>query len=73
MKKLDEWIIRRVPRDENGKIDALARIAATLPINGTIMLPIYLKVVLSITLEPVYNIGQIDSRWMFNIIKYLQT
>ncbi|KAL6342283.1 hypothetical protein AAG906_007497 [Vitis piasezkii] len=51
----------------------LDKIAATLPINGTIMLPIYLKVVLSITLMLVYNIGQIDSRWMFNIIKYLQT
>ena len=73
LKKLDKWIIRRVPWDENEKIDALARIAATLPINGTIMLPIYLKVVLSITLMLVYNIGQIDSRWMFNIIKYLQT
>ncbi|RVW73190.1 hypothetical protein CK203_057332 [Vitis vinifera] len=73
LKKLDKWIIRRVPRDVNAKVDALAMIATTLPRNGTIMLPIYLKVTPSITLGPICSIGQTDSRWMFNIIKYLQT
>lgn len=62
-----------MPREENGKTDALARIAGTLPVNGKVMLPIYLKVESSITLEPVCNIGQTDSRWMLDIVKYLQT
>ena len=72
LKKLDEWIIRWVAQDVNAKVDALAMIAATLPINGTIVLPIYLKVSPSITLRPVCSIGQTNSGWMFNIIKYLQ-
>ena len=32
LKKLDKWVIRRVPRKENGKVNSLARITATLPI-----------------------------------------
>ncbi|RVW23118.1 hypothetical protein CK203_107484 [Vitis vinifera] len=31
LEKLDEWVIRRVPCEENGKADALVRIVATLP------------------------------------------
>ena len=38
MKKLNEWIIIRVPRWENGNANALAGIAATLPINKIVML-----------------------------------
>ena len=72
LEKLDEWIIKRVSREKNGKANTLAGITATLPINGTIMLSIYLKVAPSITLEPVCNTCQTDSRWMLNIIKYLQ-
>ncbi|KAL6311324.1 hypothetical protein AAG906_025543 [Vitis piasezkii] len=30
LKKLDEWIVRSVPRKENMKVNALAGIAATL-------------------------------------------
>ena len=71
LKKLNDWIIRPTPREENGKADALVRIVATLPINETIMLPIYLKVMPSITLESVCNTNEEDSRWMLDIIKYL--
>ena len=71
LKKLDEWIIRRVPREENGKVDTLTRIVATLPINETIMLLIYLKVVSSTTPELVCNTNQTDLGWMLDIIKYL--
>ncbi|KAL6319925.1 hypothetical protein AAG906_037001 [Vitis piasezkii] len=61
LKKLNKWIIKRVPREENGKANTLAGIAASLPINGIIMFPIYLKVAPSITLGLVCNIDQIDS------------
>lgn len=72
LKKLDEWIIRRVPREDNGRVDALAEIATTLSIIKMIMLPIYIKFVPSITLEPICNTSQADSGWMLDIIKYLQ-
>ncbi|KAL6348719.1 hypothetical protein AAG906_019454 [Vitis piasezkii] len=38
LKKLDEWVIRRVPRKKNVKTDALAEIVATLPIKEAMML-----------------------------------
>ena len=72
LEKLDEWIIKRVSREKNGRTNTLARITATLPINETIILSIYLKVTSSITLEPVCNTYQTNSGWMLNIIKYLQ-
>lgn len=62
-----------MPQEDNGKADTLAGIAATLPINGMIMLPNYLKVAPSITPKPVCNIRQIDSGWILDIIKYLWT
>ena len=52
LKKLDKWITKRVSWEENGKVEILARIAATLPINWIIMLSIYLKVASFITLGP---------------------
>ncbi|RVW60180.1 hypothetical protein CK203_088209 [Vitis vinifera] len=55
LKKLDEWIIKRGPREENRRVDALVEIVVTHPINEMIMLPIYIKVVPSITLELVCN------------------
>ncbi|KAL6348435.1 hypothetical protein AAG906_005744 [Vitis piasezkii] len=45
LKKLDKWVIRQVPREENGKADALAEIVSILPIKKAVMLPVYLKVV----------------------------
>ena len=61
LKELNKWIIKRVPQEENGKTNTLAEITASLLINGTIMLPIYLKVAPSITLGPICNIDQTDS------------
>ena len=73
LKKLDYWVIRRVPREENEKADALAGITVTLPIKEAVMLPVYLKVAPSITPEPVCNTSHTDAGWMLNIMKYLQT
>ena len=72
LKKLDEWVIRGVPHEENGKADTLAGIATTLPIKEAVMLPVYLKAAPSITLEPMCNTSQTNSGWMLNIVKYLQ-
>ena len=61
LKKLNKWIIRWMPQKENERVDALARIVATLPINEMIMLPIHIKVVPSITPELVCNTSQENS------------
>ena len=48
-KKLDEWIVRRVPHKENLKANALASIVATLSIKEAVMLPVYLQATPSTT------------------------
>ncbi|KAL6322440.1 hypothetical protein AAG906_008095 [Vitis piasezkii] len=59
LEKMDEWVIRRVPREENEKVDALARITT--------------HVSPSITPKPMCNTSQTNSGWMLSIMKYLQT
>ena len=39
--KLGEWVIERVPRTENLKVDVLVKIAITLPIKEVVLLAIY--------------------------------
>ena len=71
LEKLDEWVIRWVPREENGKEYTLAEIVATLPMKEAVMLPVYLKATPSIIPELVCNTSQTNSSWMLNIMKYL--
>lgn len=40
--KLSNWQVKHIPREENGKTDALARVIAALPITESIMLPIFI-------------------------------
>ncbi|KAL6311128.1 hypothetical protein AAG906_012612 [Vitis piasezkii] len=69
LKKLDEWMIRRVPQKKNLKVDAMARITTTLPIREVVMLPIYLQVSPSITPEQVFNLVEANLSWMHDIVK----
>ena len=71
LKKLNKWIVKRVTWKENVKANALAGIAATLPIKEVVMIPVYLQVTTSITPEPVYNSNEVNPGWMRDIIKYL--
>ena len=41
--KLSEWVVERVPRTENMKVDILVGIVATLSIKEALLLPIYLQ------------------------------
>ena len=41
LQRLGEWTIEKIPRADNVRVDALARIAASLPIKEAILLPIY--------------------------------
>ncbi|KAL6319794.1 hypothetical protein AAG906_036854 [Vitis piasezkii] len=52
-------VIKRVPRKENVKADALAEIDVTLPIKEAVMLPC--------------KTNEANSGWMHDIVKYLQT
>lgn len=67
MNKLERWSIRCVPREKNGQAnaltgreDALARVATTLLIQETTMLPIYLQATSFIFHEQVNDIVQTD-------------
>lgn len=67
MNKLERWLIRCVPQEENGQANALtekantlARVATTFPIQETIMLPIYLQATSFIFHEQVNDIVQTD-------------
>ena len=71
LEKLDELVIRWVPHDESKKIDALAGIVATFPIKEAVMMPVYLKVTLSITPEPAYSTSEANFDWMHDIMRYL--
>ena len=68
-KKTRQMDHKRVSLEKNEKTDTLPKIVVFLLINGTVMLPIYLKVTSSITPGPVCNIDQTDSGWMLDIIK----
>ena len=46
---LGEWTIEKIPRVDNVPVDALARIATSLPIKEAILLPIYVQTDPSIT------------------------
>lgn len=61
---LDKWRIKRIPQEKNRKADVLAEIAATLPINKSIMLSVYVKTTPSIASEQINDIAQIDLGWM---------
>lgn len=68
---LDEWRIKRIPREKNGKADVLAEITATLPINKSIMLSVYVKTIPFIASKQINDIAQIDLGWMQRIVNYL--
>lgn len=72
LKRLDEWIIRRIPQMENLKANALAGIAATLPIREVVMLPVYLQATSSITPRLACSDTEVDLSRMHDIVEYLQ-
>ena len=65
--------LEHVPRDCNDKEDALAAVAASLPIIETIFLPIYYESFSSITTSQVSQVDEITPSWMDPIIHYIGT
>ena len=72
-----EWTVEKIKRVENGRADALAGIAASLPIKEAILLPIHVQVNPSVTEDSTCNTieaSQTDSQeWMEDIMRYLRT
>ncbi|RVW21315.1 hypothetical protein CK203_114344 [Vitis vinifera] len=72
-----EWTIEKIKRADNSRADALAGIAASLPIKETILLPIHMQPNPSITEISTCNTikaPQADDReWMYDITEYIRT
>ena len=67
----DAWKLEHILRDWNEKADALAAVAASLPIKETIFLPVYLQPPSSITTNKVKKIDEACYSWMTLIVHYL--
>nr|CAN71093.1 hypothetical protein VITISV_000384 [Vitis vinifera] len=74
---LAKWTIEKIKRTENGRADALAGIAASLPIKETTFLPIHVQANSSVAETSTCNAieaSQPDSQeWTNDIIQYLRT
>ena len=68
---LSAWKLEHVPRDCNERADALATVAASLPINETIYLPIYNQPSSSILHTQVSQIEEVPLSWMDPIQLYI--
>ena len=64
---------KKIPRANNVRVDALAGIAASLPIKEAILLPIYVQTSPSIIEAPNCNTIEESQEWMRVIAKYLRT
>ena len=65
------WKLKHVPKDSNEKADALAVVAASLPITKTIFLPIYYQLDSSIATIQVSQVGETSPSWMDPITRYI--
>ena len=70
---LSTWELEHVPRDSNERADALAAVAASLPIKETIYLPIYYQPGSSILPSQVSQIEEVPPSWMDPIRLYIAT
>ena len=66
------WRLEHIPRDSNEKANALAVVAASLPIKETVFLPVYYQPKSSTTANRVHEIDGISS-WMTPIVHYLSS
>ena len=70
---LSTWKLEHVPMDRNERADALAAVAAFLPIKETIYLPIYYEPGSSILHTQVSQIEEVPPSWMDPIQLYIAT
>ena len=65
------WKLGHILRDSNERVNALAVVAASIPIKETVFLPIYYQLALSITTDQVSQINESGSCWLAPILHYL--
>ena len=70
---LSAWKTKHVTRDCNERVDALAVVAASLPIKETVFLPIYYQPESSILHAQINQIEEVPPSWMDPIRLYLAT
>ncbi|WKA03023.1 hypothetical protein VitviT2T_021161 [Vitis vinifera] len=77
LQQFTEWTIEKIKRTDNRRADALAGIAASLPIKEAILLPIHMQPNPSVaeistcnTIEAPQADGQ---EWMYDITEYIRT
>ena len=68
---LSAWKLEHVPRDCNERVDALAVVAASLPIRETVFLPFYYQPDFSILHSQVSQIEEVPPSWMDPIRLYI--
>ena len=71
--KFMAWRLEYVSRDSNEKADALATVAASLPIKEMVLLPIYYQSKSSITTNWINEIDKACPSWMTPIVSYLRS
>ena len=62
------WRLEHIPSSSNGKADALAAVAASLPIKEIVLLPIYYKPESSISTNRVNEVDEAGPSWMNPIV-----
>nr|CAN76815.1 hypothetical protein VITISV_044116 [Vitis vinifera] len=77
LQQFTEWTIEKIKRADNGRADALAGIAASLPIREAILLPIHVQVNPSVAENSTCNTIEADQaddqEWTHGIAEYLRT
>ena len=58
------WKLEHVPKDCNEKADALAAVAASLPMTEIIYLPIYYQSDSSVAIARVSQVDEVSPSWM---------
>ena len=67
------WKLEHIPRDYNEKANALAAVAASLPLTETVLLPIYYQSDSSIITTRVSLVDKVSPSWMDPIVQYINT
>ena len=77
LQRFTKWTIEKIRKIENGRVDALAGIAASLPIKEAILLPIHVQtnpsVIETFTCNTIKASQADDRDWTNNITEYLRT
>ncbi|RVW13688.1 hypothetical protein CK203_094011 [Vitis vinifera] len=77
LQQFTEWTIEKIKRADNRRADALAGIAASLPIKEAILLPIHVQPTpLSQKFPPAIPLRQTqadDQEWTYDITEYIRT